>query len=133
VSPESHAANSPCGLWGKILFWVGPETMTFGSAWVQIEVLQSAEILTLPRHRFFLRNSSDFPCKIQSFPLLWKAAIQNSPGSRKSAVFSGFCSIDLARNAEISQRFTLSKQEDSETKQGDPPLQKWSPHFKFQI
>jgi hypothetical protein len=72
-------------------------------------------------------------CKIQSFPLIWKAAIQNSPASRKSAGFSGFCGMDLARNAEISQRLMLSGQEDSETKQGDPSSQKSSPHFKFQI
>ena len=41
--------------------------------------------------------------------------------------------MDLARNAEISQKFMLSGREDSETKKGDPSLQKWSPYPKSKI
>jgi hypothetical protein len=92
-----------------------------------------AEILTLPRHRFFLRNSSELAVKYKVSLSSGKLRFRTPPASRKRAGFSGFCGMDLARNVEISQRFMLSGREDSETKQGDPSSQKWSPHFKFQI
>jgi hypothetical protein len=115
------------------LISAAPVSRTLCPALRRIEVFQSCRDSDVAATQVLPAKQLRISYKIQSFPLLWKAAIQNSPASRKSAGFSGFCGMDLARNAEISQRLMLSGQEDSETKQGDPSSQKSSPHFKFQI
>jgi hypothetical protein len=81
---------------GKILWWLGPESKTFGSAQMQIEVSQSTDILTLPRHRFFLRYGSELAVKYKVSLSSGKLRFRTAPLPEKVPVFRGV-TVEIVR------------------------------------